>query len=344
MLDTFFSGLRDSDEPRKPQQILEELQALVHLPVKLDANQQRALASDPESLKDEIGEMVSEQLIDLSVTRLVGAVENRLGESLGIAKNDIAELKWDDLGALVAERSKAVLARQSDRLVGSGGQIARDADALIQREAPTNDGARLRLMLSLSQGVRNIFDARTHRPVKQVYQRFGYSFLAAEMLENRDVEDLIEEILVHLEEAESGLATLWGRDELMRRGEPVDGSDETKARETGLKFLNEAHRGLLLSAITELWVDYLTRIEALRVSIGLEAYAQRDPLVQYKSRASEMFQTLLDDIRAAVIGRLFAHQRRPTIMVLEEATQEQVPAGQDDSAAAGANKQKRKRH
>ena len=39
-----------------------------------------------------------------------------------------------------------------------------------------------------------------------------------------------------------------------------------------------------------LWVDYLTQVEALRVSIGLEAYAQRDPLVQYKGKASEMFQ------------------------------------------------------
>ena len=50
---------------------------------------------------------------------------------------------------------------------------------------------------------------------------------------------------------------------------------------------NEATRQLLLSVISDLWVDYLTRVEALRVSIGLEAYAQQDPLVQYKGRASE---------------------------------------------------------
>jgi len=39
-------------------------------------------------------------------------------------------------------------------------------------------------------------------------------------------------------------------------------------------------------------VEYLTQMEALRVSIGLEAYGQRDPLVQYKSKAFELFQTL----------------------------------------------------
>ncbi|MBV6394518.1 MAG: Protein translocase subunit SecA [Anaerolineales bacterium] len=343
LLDTFFAGLRDSEEPRKFQHILEELQSLVRVPIKLDNSQQRALVSDPESLKDEIGGMISDQLVDVSVTRLIGAVENRIGESLGISKGDVTESSWDDLAALVNERSQAALERQRERLVGSGGQIARDAEALIQREPLTSDAARLRMLLSLSQGVRNAFDAKTHRPVKQVYQRFGYSFLAAESLAKRDTETVIEEILVHLEQAEENLASVWGKEELQRRGDPPGGQGEAKEKEAGLRLLNEAHRRLLLSAITELWVDYLTRIEALRVSIGLEAYAQRDPLVQYKSRASEMFQALLEDIRAVVIGRLFAHQRRPTVAVFEDAAQEQTPSAAAEAASTGGKK-KRKRH
>jgi preprotein translocase subunit SecA len=51
-------------------------------------------------------------------------------------------------------------------------------------------------------------------------------------------------------------------------------------------------------------------VEALRVSIGMEAYAQRDPLVQYKSQASEMFKTLLSDIRTGVIAHVFTYQTR----------------------------------
>src|SRR5690606_19756906 len=104
---------------------------------------------------------------------------------------------------------------------------------------------------------------------------------------------------------------------------------------------NETTRQLLLSVISELWVDYLTRVEALRVSIGLEAYAQRDPLVQYKGRASEMFQQLLADIRIGVISRLFTF--RPRTQAAEKRTveasaavnkpaAESVPAG----ATAGA--------
>jgi preprotein translocase subunit SecA len=177
--------------------------------------------------------------------------------------------------------------------------------------------------------------------VKQVYQRINYSFFASELLKKKSAEDVIEEVLIHLEEAEDALTLAWGGDELTRRGEQAEGQDD--ASELGFRMLNEAHRRLLLSAITELWVDYLTRVEALRVSIGLEAYAQRDPLVQYKTRASEMFQGLLEDIRGLVVGRLFAIQRRPNLEALEEAV---VDSGEAKSAAQlqPAGKKKRKRH
>ena len=91
-------------------------------------------------------------------------------------------------------------------------------------------------------------------------------------------------------------------------------------------MLNEVKRQLLLSSITELWVDYLTRVEGLRVSIGLEAYAQRDPLVQYKGRASELFQQLLSDVRAAVIGRVFAYQPRRIEITPTEVSADASPA------------------
>ena len=352
LLDTFFSGLRDAEEKPKPQQLLEELQSLLHLPLKLDNNQLRTLASDPDQVKEEIREMVAAQLTDLGVSRLVGAVENRLGESLGISKDDLAGMAWEELTAAVAERSTSVLARQRERLAGANGQIARDAELLLQRESLADDSSKLRLLLSLAQGARNVFDAHTHRQVKQVYTRINYSFHATELLQNKAAEDVIEEILVHLEGAEDTLTFAWGHDELSRRavalasssqGEETE-ADETKASELGFRLLNEAHRRLLLSAITELWVDYLTRVEALRVSISLEAYAQRDPLVQYKTRASEMFQGLLEDIRGLVIGRLFAIQRRPSLEAMEET------AVQVDESTAGAaqiqpaGKKKRKRH
>ncbi len=80
--------------------------------------------------------------------------------------------------------------------------------------------------------------------------------------------------------------------------------------ELGRKEMTKIQRHLLLKAITDQWVEYLTKVEALRVSIGLEAYAQRDPLVQYRRQASEMFQDLLGDIRSQVVSRVFAYLPR----------------------------------
>ena len=126
-------------------------------------------------------------------------------------------------------------------------------------------------------------------------------------------------------------------------------------------------RQLLLGVISELWVDYLTRVEALRVSIGLEAYAQRDPLVQYKSKASDMFSGLLGQIRMGVISRVFNVQMRGGLATstaspgsalpsggestgklepLEEAMAVESPAQgtAQTTGQPGAGKKKRKRH
>jgi len=96
-----------------------------------------------------------------------------------------------------------------------------------------------------------------------------------------------------------------------------------------------------LGAITELWVEYLTKVEALRVSIGLEAYAQRDPLVQYKGKASELFQQLLADVRSAVIGRVFSYQPRRIEVTPTEVVEASAAV---QTAQVESGKKKRKRH
>ena len=60
------------------------------------------------------------------------------------------------------------------------------------------------------------------------------------------------------------------------------------------------YRHILLKSISDLWIEHLTRMEALRVSIRMEAYAQRDPLVQYKRYSTDTFKELLANIRLAV--------------------------------------------
>jgi preprotein translocase subunit SecA len=346
-VDIFFEGLRDSDEQRKPQELADELQSIARIPLKLTNNQIRLLANEPEEVEDDIKDMLTWQLTALYVTRVIGAVENRLNESLEIDKSELQSAEWGELSATVLDASEEIMRRQRERLVGESGQIRRDIEASLGREPADDDDARLRLMLSLSQGLRTAFDAKTHRQVKQAFTRFSYVFLTAQYLQDRPEEEVVEEVLEHLTEAEDALVLAWGQGELMKRGELVEAQDEAKAREVGRQVLNQVHRQLLLQAITEQWVEYLTRVEALRVSIGLEAYGQRDPLVQYKAQASEMFQVLLSDIRSLVISRVFAYQPRRIQLTLNDTSESPVPvpAVQGSQAAkSGKKKKKRKRH
>jgi preprotein translocase subunit SecA len=264
------------------------------------------------------------------------------------------------------------LEHQRERLTA---QVERDLDVLLQRESGEDDSSKLRLLMSLSQGARTVFDSHTHRQVRQIFNRFSYIYLAAQLLENRTAEDVTEAVLDHLEQAESALQMAWGQGEYGRLSQnaarlgdfgpaaQVFGEErineassslneterETLIRAIGSYVLNEVKRQLLLSAISELWVDYLTKVESLRISIGLEAYAQRDPLVQYKGQASELFQQLLEDVRGAVIGRVFAYQPRrieitPTeVAAAPAASQGTTPAG-GQPAQVESGKKKRKRH
>ncbi|MBN2046111.1 MAG: hypothetical protein JW757_13900 [Anaerolineales bacterium] len=76
-------------------------------------------------------------------------------------------------------------------------------------------------------------------------------------------------------------------------------------QQIGRYELSEYYREIFLRVISGLWVEYITEMEALRVKIGLEAYAQRDPLVAYKTQASEMFQGLFSNMQRDVVNRMF---------------------------------------
>ena len=105
----------------------------------------------------------------------------------------------------------------------------------------------------------------------------------------------------------------------------------------GRQSLTEIYRQVLVSVITELWVDYLTQMEALRISIGLEAYAQRDPLVQYKNRAFALFQELLSNMRLAVVSRMFAYRPRDTAMQQTDLTDNGVEITETSSGEEPKN-------
>jgi len=79
----------------------------------------------------------------------------------------------------------------------------------------------------------------------------------------------------------------------------------------GQRVMHQIERGVMLHFISRLWIDYLTAIEELRQGIGLVAFGQRDPLVEYKRRAFQMFGELKDQIRRSVVANIFRWPPQP---------------------------------
>ncbi|MBO0686613.1 MAG: SEC-C domain-containing protein, partial [Candidatus Dormibacteraeota bacterium] len=87
---------------------------------------------------------------------------------------------------------------------------------------------------------------------------------------------------------------------------------EAKEEQLGAEEVRrQVERFVMLRTIDMKWVDYLTTMEHFREGIGLEAYAQRDPLIEYKNQAFEMFNDLKDSIQADVVANMFRVQLMP---------------------------------
>ncbi|HMJ92251.1 MAG TPA: preprotein translocase subunit SecA [Candidatus Acidoferrum sp.] len=69
--------------------------------------------------------------------------------------------------------------------------------------------------------------------------------------------------------------------------------------------LKSIERYTILSAIDKLWQEHLYNMDSLRNSIGLRAYGQRDPLLEYKAEAFKMFDELMVNIKTEVCHNIF---------------------------------------
>ena len=71
----------------------------------------------------------------------------------------------------------------------------------------------------------------------------------------------------------------------------------------------EALRGLeryvILNAVDRLWQEHLYAMDGLREAVYLRAFAQKDPLVEYKNEAYAMFSELMENIKSEVLNNLF---------------------------------------
>jgi preprotein translocase subunit SecA len=73
-------------------------------------------------------------------------------------------------------------------------------------------------------------------------------------------------------------------------------------------LMRQAERFFILQQIDTLWREHLQAMDALRESVGLRSYGQKDPLIEYKSEGYELFLDMMTDIRRNVVYSLFQFQ------------------------------------
>ena len=70
--------------------------------------------------------------------------------------------------------------------------------------------------------------------------------------------------------------------------------------------MRSVEKSLLLQLLDQLWKEHLLTLDHLRQGIGLRAYAQRDPLNEYKREAFDLFEVMLTNLRERVT-QVMAH-------------------------------------
>lgn len=112
---------------------------------------------------------------------------------------------------------------------------------------------------------------------------------------------------------------------------------EAKEKEIGEESMRELERVVMLRVVDAKWMEHLDAMDALREGVGLRAYGQRDPLVEYKTEAYEMYQEMVGAIREEVVRLLFhvqiAENPAPEFVMPVAQTAQQVP-----SAAGGSDR------
>src|SRR5262245_43807304 len=111
------------------------------------------------------------------------------------------------------------------------------------------------------------------------------------------IEDLVEEV--------GGPEALDGEFLAARLQEDAHAAYAAREEEIGTEQMRELERQVLLAVIDRKWREHLYEMDYLQEGVGLRAYAQRDPLVEYQREGFDMFSQMMDGIKEEAVGFLF---------------------------------------
>lgn len=103
---------------------------------------------------------------------------------------------------------------------------------------------------------------------------------------------------------------------------------DKKSEEVGKEQLLELERVVMLKVVDQKWMDHIDAMDELKDGIGLRAYGQKDPVVQYRIEGFDMFDQMVNDIKIDVvkillnINRVQNLERKETVKITKQGLQE----------------------
>src|SRR3546814_11554517 len=84
-----------------------------------------------------------------------------------------------------------------------------------------------------------------------------------------------------------------------------------KTANFGPEIMRGLEKQILLLVLDRQWKDHLLSLDHLRQGVQLRAYGQRDPLIEYKREAFDLFETMLAEVREETVSLLSRIELRP---------------------------------
>ncbi len=142
------------------------------------------------------------------------------------------------------------------------------------------------IVLNYVSGLERKEDLNKEGLLSEIRMVFGIESLESLESNKLDEEKIIEELKIKAEEKYA-----------------------QKEAEIGEEELRELERVVMLKVVDQKWMDHIDAMDELKDGIGLRAYGQKDPVVQYRIEGFDMFDAMVSDIRTDVVKILLNVQK-----------------------------------
>jgi preprotein translocase subunit SecA len=283
-------------------------------------------------IREEVERVVEDLTTDATNTVNAPAVVRRLSSHLPL----MAELDRDELDRLPPDRLTGrlvSLAHEQERQGTNLLQLLQVMNRFLPLVPPTPPLAALASQKSGQLQTRERLRADYLTRVQTLYNDFlaeyieqadreaiwteaeeginrAFSHFSLDGLSVKNVEERQRHFRTQLDEALrdlllQSLQALDGEQLSEALGKYVDRQQENWRKFIGEEEYRNYEQLLLLQAIDREWRDYLTAMDDLRREIGLQAFGQRDPKIEYKKRSFEMFADMRKNIDRDIADRFF---------------------------------------